>query len=286
MHVQGRSVPRFSQLPFAAAVIAMFAGVVGIANAVEFDEKVKAPQSKDAAELRSRVQAYSLHDAQARVVGLDAVVRNRTLSQERFDAGWDLQRAIDDKRPIGNLSDLGIVDRGDGTFSVDLDAYPQWSDPADDLSGTLPALNPVTLGAELTRRGMQPGDLAKLREYLSTHDVNAATAAAALPIGVSFSRMVKKFDKLKRPVPDALVRSYMYQRDRATTEVRRAWAENLLDAIGPAATRVVESYFSEMKHSGVWAPSDTRAGIDGLLANLRLPDFEAKAAAEAKGSTP
>ena len=92
MHVQGRSVPRFSQLPFAAAVIAMFAGVVGIANAVEFDEKVKAPQSKDAAELRSRVQAYSARAVQAHVGGASAVIRDRSLAAERFDVEWDLER--------------------------------------------------------------------------------------------------------------------------------------------------------------------------------------------------
>jgi hypothetical protein len=286
MHVQGSLIRRASRPPFAAAVIAMFASVVGVAHAVEFDEKVKAPMAKDAADLRSRAEAYSLHDAQARPAGMDVVVRNRGLSGERFDASWALKRAIDEKRPLGDLSDLGIVDRGDGTFGVDLNAYPQWSDPADDLADTLPALNTTMLGAELTRRGMRAGDLAKLREFLATHDVSAATGAAALPISVSFSRVVKKFDKLKRPVPDALVHSYLYQRERATAEARRAWAESLLDAIGPAAARVVESYLGEMKSSGVWGPSDTRAGIDALLANLRMPDFEQKATAEVKGVTP
>jgi hypothetical protein len=252
---------------------------------VEFDEKVKAPQSKDAAQLRSRAQAYSAHDAQARALGLDSIVRNRPLSRERFDASWDLQRAIDEKRAFGDLSDLGIVDRGDGTYAVDLNAYPQWSDPADELAGMLPTLNPTTLGSELTRRGMPREALAKLREYLATHDVNAATAAAALPVSISFSRMVKKFDKLGRPVPDALVQSYIYQRERATTEARRVWAESLLDVIGPSGARVVESYLGEMQSSGVWSPRDTRAGIDGLLANLRLPDFERKAA-DAAGVAP
>jgi hypothetical protein len=286
MHVPGNLVPRSGRPPFAAAVVAMFASVAGIANAVEFDDKVNVPQSKDAVELRSRAEVYSIRDAQARLAGLDAVVRNRQLARERFDASWDLQRAIDDRQSIGDLSALGIVDRGDGTFSVDLNAYPQWSDPAYDLAGILPSLNPTLLGAELARRGMQQGEVATLREYLATHDVNATTAAAALPIAVSFSRLVKKLDKLKRPVPDALVRSYIYQRDRATAEARRAWAESLLDAIGPSAARVVESYLGEMRSSGVWSPADTRYGIDGLLTNLRLPDFEQKAAAEAKGGTP
>jgi hypothetical protein len=286
MHVPSNPVPRSPRPPFAAAVIAMFAGVVGIAHAVEFDEKVKAPMFKDAAELRSRAQAYSGRDALARPAGLDALVRNRSLSLERFDMSWELQRAIDDKRSFGDLSGQGVVDRGDGTFSVDLSNYPQWGDPAEHLASMLSALDPALLGTELARRGMKPEDQVKLQEYLAAHPEKADTGAAALPVSVSFSRIVRKYDKLKRAVPDLLVLSYIYQRERATTEARRAWAGSLLDAIGPGASRILESYFGEMKETAVWGPSDTRAGIDGLLANLRLPDFEQKAAAEAKGVTP
>ena len=286
MHVPSNPVPRSARPPFAAAVIAMFAGVVGIAHAAEFDEKVKAPMFKDTAELRSRAQAFSDRDAQARVSGFDVLVRNRQLSQERFDMSWQVQRAIDDKRSFGDLSGQGVVDRGDGTFSVDLSTYPQWGDPADHLAGMLSALDPALLGAELARRGMKVEDHAKLREYLAAHPEKAVTAAAALPVSVGFSRIVRKYDKLKRAVPDSLVLTYIYQRERATTEARRAWAESLFDSIGPGPSRILESYFSEMKETAVWGPSDTRAGIDGLLANLRLPDFEQKATAEVKGVTP
>lgn len=281
MHVPGNPVPRNARPPFAAAVVAMFATVAGIAQAVEFDEKLKAPQAKDAVELKSRAQTYSARAVQARGAGAAAVIRDRSLSFERFDVEWDLQRSIDFKRPLGDLSGEGIVDRGDGTYGVDLGAYPQWNDPADQLAGMLPALSPAALGAELTRRGMSVDDLAKLRDYLSAHDVKAATHAAALPIAVSFSRVVRKYDKIKRPVPDALVFSYIYQRERATTEARRAWAEGLVDSLTPDAVRVLESYFDEMKSTAIWGPSDPRAGIDGLLANLRLPDFEQKAEAQA-----
>jgi len=133
---------------------------------------------------------------------------------------------------------------------------------------------------------MQADDLAKLQEFLKTHDAKLTIAAATAPISVSFSRVVKKFDKLKRPVPDALVMAYIYQREGVAAETQRKLASSLLDSVGPAGTRVLQSYLGEMQNSGVYAPSDQRAGIDGLLANLRLPDFEQKLAAEAKGVTP
>jgi len=87
-------------------------------------------------------------------------------------------------------------------------------------------------------------------------------------------------------VPDSLVFAYIYQRERAATDARRVWAEGVVDALQPDSVRVLESYFDEMKSTAVWAPSDSRGGIDGLLANLRLPDFEQQATAEAKGVTP
>jgi len=264
MHIPGNPVPRLARPPFAAAVIAMFASVVGIANAVEFDESVKAPQMKDAAELHSRAQAFSARDAAQRGSGLDALVRNRALSQERFEVSWQLERAIDDKRPIGDLSALGFVDRGDGTYSVDLSAYPQWTDPADRLAKMLLAFDPAqaAVAKELTRRGMSAEDLTKLQEYVVSHRESVATGMAALPIALSFSRTVKKLDKLKRPVPDALVRSYIYQRERATTEARRIWAESLLDTIGPMATRILDSYLGEMKESLI--TPKTLVNIKGL----------------------
>jgi hypothetical protein len=286
MHVPVNPVPRLARPPFAAAVIAMFASVVGIANAVEFDEKMKAPQAKDAAELRSRAEGFSRRAALARLGGAAAVVRDRGLSAARFDVEWQLHRSIDAKQSIGDLSGEGIVDRGDGTYGVDLAAFPQWNDPAEQLAGLLPALSPAGLAAELSRRGMSAGDIGKLREYLASHDVKAAAAAAALPVSLSFSRVVKKYDKIRRPVPDSLVFAYIYQRERATTEARRSWAEGVIDALQPEGVRVLESYFDEMKSTVVWAPSDPRAGIDGTLANLRLPDFDQKATAEAKEVMP
>jgi len=286
MQVPGNPVPRFARPPFAAAVVAMLASVVGIANAVEFDEKMKAPQAKDAAELRSRAHAFSERAALARVAGTAAVVRDRNLSAARFDVEWQLHRSIDARQSIGDLSGEGIVDRGDGTYGVDLAAYPQWNDPSEQLAGLLPALSPATLAAELSRRGMSAADIGRLREYLAAHDVKAATAAAALPVSVSFSRVVRKYDKIRRPVPDSLVFAYIYQRERAATDARRVWAEGVVDALQPDSVRVLESYFDEMKSTAVWAPSDSRGGIDGLLANLRLPDFEQQATAEAKGVTP
>jgi len=81
MHVPVNSVPRFSRPPFAAAVVAMFASVVGIANAVEFDEKTKAPQSRDAAELKSKAHSFSERAALAHTAGAGRASPQRVTSR-------------------------------------------------------------------------------------------------------------------------------------------------------------------------------------------------------------
>jgi hypothetical protein len=133
---------------------------------------------------------------------------------------------------------------------------------------------------------MRADDLTTLESFWQSHDVKAAIASATLPINVAFSRIVRKFDKLKRPVPDALVLSYLYQREAAGAEAQRQTAETLLDALSPGGVRVIESYLGELQNTGVYGPTDQRAGIDGVLADMRLPDFESRAATEAAGVSP
>ncbi|HTU66021.1 MAG TPA: hypothetical protein VMF52_08735, partial [Steroidobacteraceae bacterium] len=87
----------FARLPFAAAVVALFASVLGVAQAAEFDEKVQAPAVRSADQLRAHMRVYSAREAQARLGGLGALLADRSLARERFEMSWDLQRALDAK---------------------------------------------------------------------------------------------------------------------------------------------------------------------------------------------
>ena len=69
-------------------------------------------------------------------------------------------------------------------------------------------------------------------------------------------------------------------------EMTRAWAEALFQSINAQSARILLAYFDEMKSTGVWGPSDQRAGIDGQLQAMRLPNFEQLATVEAMGATP
>jgi hypothetical protein len=269
-----------------ALLLAMLANFAGSAAAVEFNEKLKAPMVSDPAALRSQAHSYVTKFKALQISSPLERITNRALAKERHDLIWQIQQAIDAGRPLGDLSALGLVAREDGSYYVDLNANPQWERLEDLLAGWLPQTNWELFGEELMQRGFRPEDVTILRQYVTTHDAQRAGLQRSLPVAVGFSKVVKKYDRIKRPVDDGLVLSYLYQRSAISAESSREWAAGLLAALDEQRARILLAYFSEMQSTAIWAPSDQRAGIDHLVRQMRLPNFEQLAAAEAKGVAP
>jgi hypothetical protein len=150
----------------------------------------------------------------------------------------------------------------------------------------LPTANLSIVGAQLIDRGFRDSDVAAVKEYVATHDPAAMAAAATLPMAIAFSRMVKKYDKIKRPAVKDQVLAYIYQRNKADAQARRAWARGLLNLLDAQRVRILHSYLSETKGTTYLAPSNTDAGVASILADMRLPDYEQKVTAAAMGATP
>jgi hypothetical protein len=289
MHIPGNQCGarrRSKRGPLAAGLLVLFAGFAVMAQAVEFNEKLKAPMAKGAPELKSMAETYSATFARLREVSPTEMVTNRKLFLDHFDLEWQLNRALEDQRPLGDLSAIGLVSHEGGGIKIDYNAFPQWHPFSETLASMMPVLNLDTAGPLLIARGFRESDVEAVRNYLATHDLNAASTARTLPIAISFSKVVKKYDKIKRPVGKELVFSYIYQRNKAGAEVRRSWAEGLLQLLDAQRVRVLHSYFAEMESTGYWSPSDAEAGVASLLAVMRLPDYEQRATAEARGATP
>lgn len=276
-------VPSYPRL---VALLLMLAGFAGGAQAVEFDEKLKAPLMKDPAALRSQAESYVARFTALQSAGPREMISNRALAAQRFDLTWQIQQAIDMRKPLGDLSGIGLIRQDDGSYRIDFDANPQWDQPEQMLAGWFRNTDWELLADDLTARGFLAEDVTKLRNYVSTQDFERKFRRESLPLAISFSKMVKKYDKIKRPVGDAAVLSYIYQREKMRDEMNREWADTLLQSINPQSARVLLAYFDEMKSTGVWGPSDQRAGIDGQLQVLRLPNFEQLATAEALGVAP
>ena len=281
MHVS--SYPRASAwLP---ALTLMFASFAGGAQAVEFDERVKAPMVKGGAELKAQAESYS-----ARYTGLGTaspleIVANKSLLLEQYDLEWHLKRALEDNRPLEDLSAIGLVKDGNG-IRIDFNAFPQWHPFHEKLAALIPTMDIDAVGSQLVARGFRESDVAAVRSYLKSHDLKTEIAQRTLPLAVSFSKIVKKYDKIKRPVGRDVVFAFLYQRDKLVAETRRAWAEGLIRTLDDQRARVLQSFFSEIQSTGYWTPDNVEAGVASLLDLMRRPDYEQRASDDARGVTP
>jgi hypothetical protein len=284
MHVPSSQVQRVSvRLPFAAAVVAMFASVVGVANAAEFDEKVKAPQARNPDQVKLTARAMSQEFSDTSLDARAAVIRDAAKSRRRFDAQWAVIHAVETRAPLGDLSEFGIVTSQNGEVRIDLKRYPQWGDPEGSMVRMLTHLQLDALADQWINRGMTEADVAVIRNYVATHDAEAMARQAGLPVTLGFGRVVRKYDKIKRTVPNDLVFDYFYQQSAASAEANRAWLAGLLNILEPHAARILLSYFGELESTAIWAPSDMNAAAFEMLTKIRQPDFERRAAAEVLG---
>ena len=269
----------------AAALCLALASFAGGARAVEFNETLQTPLVKGA-ELKNLAESYSSTFARLEAASPTESITNQSLFLQHFDVEWQIQRAVDQKRLPEDLGAVGLVKKEDGSISIDLAEYPQWDPFAQKISSFLPEMNFDSVGPLLINRGFRESDVIALKEYVASRKLKSEVAAKALPITLSFSRLVKKYDNTKRPVGNDLVFSYLYQRSKAEALAKREWAAGVLKVLDPQRVRVLHSYFYEMKGRATWAASDVDAGTAVLLALMRLPDFEQRAMAEAKGVAP
>jgi len=274
-----------SSYPRVLAMLGLLACCAGSAQAVEFDEKIKAPMVKEVAALRTQAQSYVEKFAEVQADPA-AIFRDRALAAERFDLSWQIQRAIDVRRPLGDLSAIGLEPWKDGSYRIDFNAWPQWERPDEKFGFLLAGPDWQSLGEVLISRGFREADVATLKKYLATHDFQRDARRESLPLTLSFTKIVKKYDKIKRPVDDAVVLSYIYQRAKLNAERGREWAEGILNSLDAQRSRILLAVIDESQSIGIWAPSDQRAGIDEQLRLMRLPDFEQLATADAFGDAP
>ena len=272
--------------PLAATLMLTLATFTGLAQAVEFDEKIRAPMMKDAAELKAQAQDFSTRFAAVREAAPERLVMDAALAREQFDIAWRAKRAIDERRPIDDLAAVGLVSDVNGVVRIDFNAYPQWLPYEERLASLFADANLDALGKELIRRGFRATDVVALEAWLAAHDLNRTAAERVLPVSLGFHKIVGKYDKLKRPVDTGLLLSYVYQRAKVRSEATREWAAGLLQTLDAQRARILFDYLSEPQSFGVWTPTVQSHALAETLATMRRPDFEQQAIAEAKGVQP
>ena len=287
MHVpnsQHRS--RYRWRPPLAAAWLLALALTGSAQAVEFDASLRAPMMKSQGELKSQAQDYSAKFALISEAAPERLVTDTSLWREQFDVAWKVQRAMDEHRPLDELAAVGIVSDAMGHVRIDFNKYPQWFPFYERLSVLFAEPNMEGIGKELMQRGFRDTDVATLTNYVTTHDLKRSEAERALSVALSFNKLVQKFDRTRRPVDSGLLLSFVYQRSKVQSEVRREWAAGLIQSLDAQRARILFDYVSEPESFGVWTPTNQSIALAGVLEAMRLPDFEQKAIAEARGVQP
>jgi hypothetical protein len=278
---------RLKRPPLAAVLMLALAGFAGVAQAVEFDEKLKAPMMKSAAEWKTQAQAFATKYRDVRAATPRQLISNPSLAGQQFDLTWQLEQAINERRPLTDIESMGFTPKGDGSYVVDYAKNPEWRAMADIVSANLSSNLLDSICEALLVRGFRPEDVSILKAYVAAHDANAAVHAATLPPTLGFGRVVKKFDNAGRPVPDALVISHWYQNTRIVMETNRAWVDGLLNALDAQRARVLLSFFTnEVQGSLLLSPESVDAAIGQTLAAVRLPDFEQRVSMPTTGGAP
>lgn len=272
-----------SKRPALAAVWML--ALAGVAGAAGFDEKLAVPMLKTS-DFNAQAQGFATKYREIGKATPAQLVTDASLAKQQFDLSWQLERAISERRPPGDLQLMGWVRLDNGGYSIDTRKYPEWRSQGDAIATWFSSNLGEGFYAELQQRGFRPEDVAAVKAYIAAHDLKRASHAATLPVALEFHRVVRKFDQAGKPVPDALVVSYWYQSTLAHADANRAWSEGLLKTLDAQRVRILLSYLSEMASSKSLIPENVSEGIAGTLAVVRLPDFEQRARAEALGDAP
>lgn len=247
--------------------------LAGAAQAVEFDEKVRAPRAASAADLRGRLESVAEKATGANAMHPLDAMRSASFARERFDARWMLGQMVDARVPLPELESLGFKADGNGSYTIDTREHPQWR-PLEDRIQLL--ASPQVLGGlekELEARGLHAEDFAKIREYVAARNLDQERAQSKLAIMLSAGKLAKKMQKLGR-LDDQFMASLSYQRARDMAEVERRWALGLLDTLPVQGQRVLASYLTEGPSNTSLVPEPTAEVYRQEKELLLRPDFE------------
>jgi hypothetical protein len=260
--------------PLAAVLMLTITGLGGLAHGAEFDEKLKAPMMKNAEDFQTQAQSFATKFRTVRDAEPAQTVTDASLARQQFDMSWQLERAVNERRPLSEPGALGLISLENGGYRIDTRENPQWRAQGEYIATMFKSNVREGTFKELLERGFRPEDIEALRTYIGSHDVDAASRTAMQSVARAFRGVVRKFDKAARPVPHALVLSYWYQSGRAYHEANRAWSEGLLKSIDAQRQRVLNSYLAELVSFKSVTPESVEEGVRQTLESIRSADLD------------
>jgi hypothetical protein len=267
------SVPQLALLAI-VVILQSMAPVAGL-RAAQFDEKLTAPAAPNNDELRSVIRDYFATYARVNTESLSGVVRDRAAYASYFDSKWRLQRAIDTGRDLGDLSEFGVTPKGDGSYSVDIARFPQWTPLSTSVVRLLSPELFESYAPELLARGFRNDDIEIMRAYVTRNVPEQAVAAERLALAESFANRVRPRVTKARKLESSEFLSLVYQSNRILAEANRAWTVSLLDLLDGQRQRILESYFAEQDRQGSMtiAPDDIPAAGQRTAAAIASGEY-------------
>ncbi len=258
----------------AVALVALLGSLAGAAQAVEFDEKLKAPMVRTGAELKPRLDSHlQLMNRLNAKAPIDQV-RDKASLRERVDMYWLLGRLVDERVPLPELTKLGFEARGDGSYHIDTHKHPAWRPLEQNLTMLSEVSAVDAVASALTVRGLREDDLASMRKYVAEHNLEHQRAERKLSIVLSAARVAKKYQAIKQPFDDRAMLAYFYQKHLGAAEVEQQWSEGLMNSVSSQAQRILASFFAEDSGSWFIAPTATADALEYERQMLLKPDFE------------
>jgi hypothetical protein len=238
--------------------------VAAPSQAAPFDEKLKAPRVATSQALRTKLEAhFATFQRKQQESDPAAFIRDAKAYRQWSDLEFAVQLAMDERTPLKDLEAFGVVARSDGTYRVDLHAFPQW-EPLDSKLHRL--ANPEILESylpALKARGFRDEDVAALQTYTATHDPRVDLHTQGRQLVDTFANRLQTQRKAGQRLNLQEVLAYRYQKSSLRTEAERRWAVGLMDALDQQRQRILVSFLDEFQSEMVFGTSH-----DDLAATL------------------
>lgn len=229
-----------------AVLLAVF--LAGPTQAAPFDEKLKTPRVATSQALRTKLEAhFATFQRKQQDPDPAAFIRDRVAYRQWSDLYFSVLLAMDERTPLKNLAEFGLVAKANGKYSVDLHAFPQW-EPLDSRLHKL--ANPEILESfvpALVARGFRDEDVNALRAYVASHDPELTLHTEGRQLVDTFAKRLQAQRKSGQRLNLQEVLAYRFQKSNLRAEAERRWAVGLMDSLDPQRQRVLASYLDEFQ---------------------------------------
>jgi hypothetical protein len=203
---------------------------------------LKAPRAASSQALSPKLAAhFQTFQRKQQETDPAAFIRDRQAHKQWFDTYFAVQLALDERVPLQDLAEFGLVARANGSYVVDLRKFPQWQ-PLDDRLYRL--TNPAILQdyePALLARGFRGSDIAALRAYLVGHDPRLGIHAEGRELLDTFAKRLQGRQP-GQPLNLEEALAFRYQKAALKAEIERQWAVGLLDALDLQRQRILATF--------------------------------------------